>query len=232
MLSASASLQRLRDAVQEFIGHRFLELTTTDAEAHSRLRFTPQLGVAEARDLIAAALTSCIAWGVDREQHKPVLSEGGRLIDALRALHTTWRDPANLHSWNGAFRSWGDLQHEYQQWYDQASLLVAEATGLEMRVQPDDAHTVDVGPKKKSKGRNINGAMLNMLLTNSDARGWSAREWAERLDCSHGTVTGTKAWKGLENTRSLAAVAAQEKMDRTRTHPAGRKKPRPKSSYS
>jgi hypothetical protein len=36
------------------------------------------------------------------------------------------------------------------------------------------------------------------LLKNPESRGWTADQWATRLDCGHSTVVECDQWKGLQ----------------------------------
>jgi hypothetical protein len=63
-------------------------------------------------------------------------------------------------------------------------------------------------PAGATRGKNINGRMLEMLQEDASRVGWPARKWADQLDCSVSTVQGTTAWKNILNTRKLEAVEA------------------------
>lgn len=49
--------------------------------------------------------------------------------------------------------------------------------------------------KSDVKGKNINAQMLLQLQSDPTKLRWTAQQWAMHLDCSEGTVKGTKTWK-------------------------------------
>lgn len=65
------------------------------------------------------------------------------------------------------------------------------------------------GGKPRAKGKNINGRMAKMLQSDPQKLQWSARMWAECLECSEGTVKGTFTWK-----QTVKAARALNKADR------------------
>lgn len=70
----------------------------------------------------------------------------------------------------------------------------------EMLVAPSsntlkDSTTPPPGEPKKVKGRGINERMLAMIQSDPQSLYWSARKWAEALDCSESTIAGTPTWK-------------------------------------
>jgi len=78
---------------------------------------------------------------------------------------------------------------------------------------------------KKTRGKNIDAKMLKVMAENAESHGWSARQWAEHLKCSDGTVKGTKTWKErLKAARATAAADAASKMDQSHTSRSGRRK--------
>jgi hypothetical protein len=102
---------------------------------------------------------------------------------------------------------------------------------------------VDVSPTKESdsprsatsskvRGKNIDARMLKVLTENFESHGWSARQWADHLDCSDGTIKDTPTWKErLKAVRATRAADAACKMDRSSTGSAGRRKVRHKSKW-
>lgn len=58
----------------------------------------------------------------------------------------------------------------------------------------------------KRKGKAIDGAMLKMLADDQLLYDWSARQFAERLDCQKSTVLATKAWKQVMLARAARAA--------------------------
>ncbi|MCU0979416.1 MAG: hypothetical protein MUF25_09655 [Pirellulaceae bacterium] len=83
---------------------------------------------------------------------------------------------------------------------------VAEVRARDPQAGPA-AKPSDAGPELagKSKGRNINGRMLDVLQRgNEKARGWTARQWATHLHCSASTINDTPTWKDLSAARKLA----------------------------
>lgn len=82
------------------------------------------------------------------------------------------------------------------------------------------------GTTKKTKGKAIDARMLKVMAEKVDSWGWSARQWAEYLQCSDGTVKATKTWRDrLRAIRSGMAVESAERMDGTRRRSSGGKKP-------
>lgn len=48
---------------------------------------------------------------------------------------------------------------------------------------------------KQGKGKHVNEQMLGMLQKRPESANWSARQWAEVLDCSKSTIAETTTWK-------------------------------------
>lgn len=232
-MQASVAIQRLRDAVQELINHRFRELASEDAQHFIKLRLSPPLSVGEESQLRRHAITACVATGIEREQYETVVSDAQRVITSLRGLQTCWRGSLG---WEEAFRQFDLIQDEHRMWQERAEVLAAEIEGFELRVQTAvsaNCSAVSQKCKKKARGKNINALMLSVMSENAEAIGWTAQQWALHLDCSDGTVKGTKAWNGvLKNARVLFAAESSENMDRSTTSPRGRRKTRHKSTWS
>jgi hypothetical protein len=80
--------------------------------------------------------------------------------------------------------------------------------------------------KRAVKGKHIDAQMLKVLAEKPESYGWSARQWADELKCSDGTVKATNTWKErLKAVRARLAVDASAKMDKSGTYPKGRRKP-------
>ncbi|MFO0800081.1 MAG: hypothetical protein U0804_21650 [Gemmataceae bacterium] len=77
--------------------------------------------------------------------------------------------------------------------------------------------------KGNGRGKNINARMMNMLLDDASRRDWSARKWADALECREGTVKETRAWEQIMNMRLLEAT---ERMTRDEDRVGGRRKRR------
>jgi hypothetical protein len=60
----------------------------------------------------------------------------------------------------------------------------------------------------KTEGKNIDARMLKVMAENPESHGWSARQWADHLGCSPGTVKETRTWK-----ERLRAVRAMHRAD-------------------
>jgi hypothetical protein len=92
---------------------------------------------------------------------------------------------------------------------------------------PDDASTsTDEQHEGKTKGKNIDARMLKKLADDPVSANWSARQWADYLHCSAGTVKETKTWKErLKAARAIQAADAADRMDRANTKPKGQRKP-------
>lgn len=56
----------------------------------------------------------------------------------------------------------------------------------------------------KPKHTNVNARMLAALQKDTEAAGWTARQWAKRLHCAESSVKITDAWRMLANHRELA----------------------------
>jgi hypothetical protein len=88
--------------------------------------------------------------------------------------------------------------------------------------------TDKTGLAENTKGKNINGRMLETLQKDASCVDWSARKWADHLGCSVSTVQGTTAWKNILTTRLLQKTDAinrrgdGRRIDRRRF---GKKKP-------
>lgn len=94
--------------------------------------------------------------------------------------------------------------------------------------RPADGEADDDGPREfdqetiaalmrkatgaKVKGRGIDGKMWELVQRRPEARGWSAREWADALECSPSTVHGTGMWRSLATVR--AATKAEQVVSR------------------
>lgn len=50
-------------------------------------------------------------------------------------------------------------------------------------------------PKKPAQRPRVNTRMLEMLMKNPEAEGWSTQQWANYLGCAKSTVCGTAVWK-------------------------------------
>lgn len=64
----------------------------------------------------------------------------------------------------------------------------------------------------RRSGASVNARMLEVMQSNPDARGWSARQWAKHLGCSKSAVAATPTWKQLELMR--LGHKAQQRKDR------------------
>ena len=65
----------------------------------------------------------------------------------------------------------------------------------------------DQGQKKKSKPATVNQRMAVAVQSHPDRIQWTARQWAEHLDCSKTAVTDTDTWKRTIRTfRQLEAA--------------------------
>jgi hypothetical protein len=67
---------------------------------------------------------------------------------------------------------------------------------------------------KRGGGATVNARMVEKILRDPEARGWTARRWASFLKCSPGTVGETDAWKELATARAL--LKADRAKDRRR----------------
>lgn len=67
------------------------------------------------------------------------------------------------------------------------------------------------------KGKNVNGRMAEMLQSDPMRMEWSARKWAENLECSEGTVKGTTTWK--QTVKAARALNKADRMQRPKRSP-------------
>jgi hypothetical protein len=74
----------------------------------------------------------------------------------------------------------------------------------------------------RGKGKHIDAKMLKVMAENPESHGWSARQWADHLDCSDGTVKDTKTWK--ERLKAARSMAAADRMTRSERQPKGRRR--------
>jgi hypothetical protein len=75
----------------------------------------------------------------------------------------------------------------------------------------------------KSKGKDINSQILIMLSDDLERYSWSARQWAEALGCSAGTVKETKSWAQI---RAYRGATAAERISPSGLLAGGRKRRR------
>jgi hypothetical protein len=71
----------------------------------------------------------------------------------------------------------------------------------ERYAEPASAHAPVNG--KKGRGKHIDAQMLKMTSGDAARCDWTAREWAQQLGCSEGTVKGTAAWKRAMQARKV-----------------------------
>lgn len=81
--------------------------------------------------------------------------------------------------------------------------------------------------KTKTKGRDIAGRMMRVIWKNSDATGWTQREWACRLCCSPGTIGGLPCWKIIKLINSYHSRERAENADQSLVRPKGGRSRRP-----
>jgi hypothetical protein len=82
----------------------------------------------------------------------------------------------------------------------------------------------DRSARRRGRGKNVEGAMLKVLTNQPEAASWTSTQWADRLNCSAGTVKETKVWKErLKAVRALQAADTAAKMDRAGQATRGRR---------
>jgi hypothetical protein len=64
------------------------------------------------------------------------------------------------------------------------------------------------GKRPGSKHKWIDEKMMKKLLADPESVGWSARAWAEHLECSPSTIHETTAWKSVMCARALRKAEA------------------------
>ncbi len=82
--------------------------------------------------------------------------------------------------------------------------------------EPVEASTDGNGKTpREGKGKRINARMLEVIVENHEARGWTAQRWAEHFKCAKSTVIATTAWGRLrEYRKTLRAERAKAKRRR------------------
>ena len=120
------------------------------------------------------------------------------------------------------------MQHifRYRHYAQVAATVLASLQKYFVRVdQTTDQGFERIAIPGKVKGKNIDARMLKVMFDNPESHGWSARQWADHLGCSDGTIKDTPTWKErLKAARSMRAADAACKMERSGTRPAGRRK--------
>lgn len=82
-------------------------------------------------------------------------------------------------------------------------------------------------PPRDGRGKNIDAKMLKIMAELARSHSWTIREWAECLGCSRSTVGESKTWKErLSKLKILNAIDSRDKMDKSRTNPKGKRKPK------
>jgi hypothetical protein len=80
---------------------------------------------------------------------------------------------------------------------------------------------------QNTKGKRIDERMMTMLRDRAESIGWTARQWAEALKCSHSTVVESKTWN--ETIRLVQGqVAAQDQRGHNGAPIDGRRRRRPR----
>jgi len=79
-----------------------------------------------------------------------------------------------------------------------------------------DAQADAEPPDPNSRPATVNQRMLEKI-NRGEGLGWSCREWADHLGCSHSTVQATDAWKRLLVSREMSAKERAEN-DLKRSH--------------
>jgi hypothetical protein len=98
--------------------------------------------------------------------------------------------------------------------------MIAAATGGQAGT-PATPSAAQGNANRGTKGKNIDARMLKVMAENQESHGWSARQWADHLDCSDGTVKDTKTWK--ERLKAARAMAAVDHLGRSEPHPKSRR---------
>ena len=75
----------------------------------------------------------------------------------------------------------------------------------------------------KTKGKNINARMLDLLSKDKNCYWWSARQFADHLDCTSPTVIDTKAW---EQILAFRAISQAERVARSGVLDGGKRRRR------
>jgi hypothetical protein len=210
-----------------FAGQAFLPADPSDLSIH----YPAWLAFAQERGHGRAAAE----WAVYR------LAEMGRLaVDwPLIYQHSSFR----IRDWFEDFhnRIRGEEPHAVRYWdlSDSGRLLRIVSTpalwewfrgGCQMH---NPTQRISEAPSNRTgKGKNIDAQMLKIMADNVESHGWSARQWADHLVCSPGTVKETKTWKErLKAARATRAADAACRMDRSGTRPAGQRKAKHKSEW-
>lgn len=82
------------------------------------------------------------------------------------------------------------------------------------QVEAPQAAKTDENSNVKTKGKNINSKMAEILINDKDADciWWSVEAWSKKLNCSVSTIHGTRTWKRIMKTR--AVVASEKENDK------------------
>lgn len=82
-------------------------------------------------------------------------------------------------------------------------------------------------PPRDGRGKNIDAKMLKIMVEFPASHSWTIREWADHLECGPSTVGESKTWtERLSILKTQNAIDATEKMDKSRTNPKGKRKPK------
>jgi hypothetical protein len=103
-------------------------------------------------------------------------------------------------------QSWGPPSHHRP--FEKAAELLAEPVSEGAPLTGGTARVV------RRPRASVNARMLETMLSNHDARGWSCKQWATYLKCAKSSVVETKAWKELALLRDCAR--AERRNDRRR----------------
>jgi hypothetical protein len=104
-------------------------------------------------------------------------------------------------------QSWGPPSHNRP--FEKAAELLTQPV-------PDDAIPLTGGTTRavRKPRVSVNARMLETIMSNHDARGWSCKQWATYLKCAKSSVVETPAWKELALLRDCAR--AERRKDRRR----------------
>jgi hypothetical protein len=69
--------------------------------------------------------------------------------------------------------------------------------------ESDSRRDSEHSPAKKTKGKQVNERMKELLLKDGSRLEWSVEQWAGKLKCSKSTVAGTETWQKILNARAL-----------------------------
>lgn len=149
--------------------------------------------------------------------------------DCISVTSESWRNHAKVvleHTLDGRFTFPMGMDGEDFVCKGNRSVLV-EVGGL-VRIRGSSIATpvrltvasFDTKRGKKDEKRSVNSRMMDLIQNKDEAKGYSARDFANALSCAASTVHSTHTWKELQRMReaTLMEVQQRSKNDSKRTN--------------